>query len=70
MIYGSFIEIRKFFQKADSVTITVDRDYKAMKKAGRIALNQIAGKEALEVLDALASSFVEGNDDSASLFWR
>ena len=45
---------------------TFKQTYKAMKKVGRIALNQIAGKEALEALDALASSFVEGNDDSAN----
>lgn len=66
-LLGRLLKELKPEQKASARAYdTFKLTYKAMKKAGRIALNQIAGKEALEVLDALASSFVEGNDDSAN----
>lgn len=45
---------------------TFKKTYKAIKKVGRIAVSQVAGKEAVEVLDALADSFLEGKEDASN----
>ena len=59
-------ELKPSQVKSAKIYDTFKMTYKAMKKVGRIAVNQVAGKEALEVLDTLASSFVDGNDDVAN----
>ena len=56
-------ELKQSDPSSERIKTTMKAAFKAVKKAGQIAASQVVGSDGMQVLNAFAEDFVNGNDD-------